>query len=301
MVCHHLAEAGYAVRALVRRPTTVLRADVETVSGDLESVGALRRGVDGAAAVVHLAGLVHVNRRSAALADRYEEVNVVGTQRLIEQALEAGVERFAFASTISVYGPSHGGPPWTEVDPVLPVTRYGETKLHAEQIVRAVPGGVVLRLAAVYGPNMKGNYKALIRVLKQGLHVLPGDGTNRRTLVHVDDAAQAFVEAIRSAPPGTYNVTDGQIHAFDAVVRSFQVVSGRRPGVRYVPVARLRAALDTPVTGVRVVGRHFPGVELIDKIVEDVAVSGDVFVSASGYRPRVLRLVDGWSAPERSK
>ena len=106
---------------------------------------------------------------------------------------------------------------------------------------------------------------------------------------------------MRSAPPGTYNVTDGHVHAFDAVVRSLQQVSGTRPGVRYVPVAWLRAALAAPAAAARVLGGRFPGADLIDKIVEDVAVSGDAFVRVSDYRPRVLRLADGWPVPEGSR
>lgn len=300
-LCRRLADAGYGVRALVRTPSAVLRADVEQVLGDLDDAEALSRGVGGAVAVVHLAALLHVKAPSTALASRYETVNVEGTRRLSEQASEAGVGRFVLASTINVYGPSRGGPPWTEIDPTRPDTPYTESKLRAEAIVRALPGAVVLRLAAVYGPGMKGNYTTLTRALSRGLRVLPGDGANRRTLVHVDDAAQAFVEAVRSAQAGTYNVTDGHVYSLDAVVRSIQEATGRRPGVRYVPAAWLRATLAAPTSMSRVVGHRFDGTNLVDKLVEDVAASGEAFVDSSDYRPRVIRLTDGWPVDWRPR
>lgn len=289
----HLLGAGHAVRVLVRTPGAPFASGVETVVGDLSDADALRRGVEGASAVVHLAALLHVNAPGPEAAGQYREVNVEGTRRLVDAAREAGTERVVFASTINVYGPSRGRAPWTEADAPQPDTIYGETKLAAEALVRDLPGGVVLRLAAVYGPGMKGNYPSLMRLLRRGVRVLPGDGTNRRTLVHVDDAAQAFVAGL-TAPPGTYNVTDGTVHRFDAVVRSLQEAAGRRPGIAYVPAGLVRGALRVPEALARLAGRRFPGPLLLDKMVEDVAVSGNAYIASSSYQPQVKSLAGGW-------
>ena len=146
---------------------------------------------------------------------------------------------------------------------------------------------------------MKGNYPSLLRVLRRGVRVLPGDGTNRRTLVHIDDAAQAFaLAALGGVPPGTYNVTDGSVHRFDDIVRSLQQAAGRRPGVRYVSAAWLQAALRIPEAAARLASLDFPGRALVDKVVEDVAVSGDALVASSAFRPRVTSLADGWLTSE---
>ena len=290
-----LLEAGYAVRALVRDPSAALPPGAVRVAGDLGNVDALARGVAGADAVIHLAALLHVNGPAAEMAGRYREVNVEGTRRLMSATCAAGVGRVVFASTINVYGPSRGGAPWTEAAALHPDTLYGETKRDAEALVRALPGSVVLRLAAVYGPGMKGNYPSLMRVLRRGVRVLPGDGQNRRTLVHVSDAARAFVlAAAGGVPPGTYNLTDGQVHRFDAVVRSLQEVAGRRPGMCYVPAPVVRGALRVPETLAGLAGRALPGPLLVDKMTEDVAVAGDALIAVSAYRPRMTRLADGW-------
>ena len=299
VLVRELLEAGHAVRALVRDPKAALPAGAERVAGGLGDADALARGAAGADAVVHLAALLHINGPAAEMADRYRAVNVEGTRRLVDAARAAGVAQVAFASTINVYGPSRGGAPWTEGDALHPDTLYGETKRDAEPLVRALPGGIVLRLAAVYGPGMKGNYPSLMRVLRRGVRLLPGDGQNRRTLVHVADAARAFaLAATGGIPAGTYNLTDGQVHRFDAVVRSLQVAAGRRPGVRYVPAGLVRSALRVPETLAGLAGRAFPGPLLVDKMTEDVAVAGDALIAASAYRPRVTRLADGWLSPD---
>lgn len=296
-VLRQLVGAGADVVALTRRADVPLPPGVGRVVGDLDSAEALARGCDRADAVVHLAALLHVVDPPPELVAEYERVNVGGTERLATAAERAGVGRFVYASTINVYGPSAGGAPWTEEDPPAPQTAYAQTKLDAEAAVRGLAGGVALRLAAVYGPGMKGNYRSLAALLRRGLRVLPGDGTNRRTLVHVEDAAAAFMLAASGGvPPGLYNLTDGGVHTFDSVVRSIQRAVGRRPGIRYVPAGPVRVALGVPELLGRAVGRSIPTRTLLDKLTEDVAVSGDALVAASPYRPQFASLDKGWIA-----
>ena len=290
-----LSEQGIRVRALVRQ-SGGLPSDVEGVAGDLDDAGALRRGLVGADGVVHLAAQLHLNDPSPALADQYRRVNTEGTERLARLAAEAGIGRFVFASTINVYGPSAGREAWTEADAPRPETIYAKTKLAAEESVLALAEGVVLRLAAVYGPGMKGNYPELARVLRRGVRILPGDGRNRRTLVHVEDAARALaLAAMGKVPPGLYNLTGG-VQTFDAIVRGIQAAVGVRPGVRYVPARLARWGAVVPEVLARAVGQRLPARLLIDKLTEDVAVSGDALRAASPYRPRYNDLAEGWAA-----
>ena len=297
VVVRTLVAEGWRVRALVRRPSPGLPPGCESVVGDLEDAEALRRGLDGATAAVHLAAQLHVNSPSPDLEALYRRVNTEGTERLAALAAAAGVARVVFSSTINVYGPSAGGHVWTEDDEPQGDSLYARTKLDAEPAVLALASGVVLRLAAVYGPGMKGNYPSLARLLHRGVRVLPGDGTNRRTLVHVEDAAQALALAAEGpVPPGLYNLTDGAVHDFDAVVRSLQRAVGVRPGVRYVSDRLLRPALAVPEGAARLLGRRLPARALLDKMVEDVAVSGRRLIDRTPYAPRFGSLDAGWAA-----
>lgn len=294
-VVRHLVRRA-DVRALVRSRVTALPTRVTPIHGDLEDEAALQRGAEGADAVIHLAAKLHVNSPAAELDSLYRRVNTESTTRLVDLARSLGVTRFAYASTINVYGPSAGREPWTEVDRPAPQTYYAQTKLDAEAAVRSLPEGIVLRLSAVYGPGMKGNYPPLARLLRRGVRVLPGTGRNRRTLVHVYDAARAFVlAAMGEIPSGTYNVTDGSTHTFDEIVRSLQDAVGRQPGVYYVPGRPVRVAGDAISVVASLVGVRLSLASLVDKLMEDVAVSGDALQEVSPYRPAVRTLAEGWS------
>ncbi|MDT0631807.1 NAD-dependent epimerase/dehydratase family protein [Rubrivirga sp. S365] len=295
-VVRRLVAGGADVRVLTRDAAAPLPAGAERVAGSLADADALARGADGADAVVHLAALLHVVDPPPELADEYARVNVGGTERLAAAAERAGVARFAFASTINVYGPSAGRAPWTEADPTAPETPYARTKREAEGIVADLAGGVVLRLAAVYGPGMRGNYRQLLGALRRGLRVLPGTGQNRRTLVHVEDAAAAFaLAATTPLPSALYNLTDGRVWTFNAVVRAMQQAVDRRPSVLYVPAPPVRAAAAAASAVAARLGRDVPGASAVDKITEDVAVDGRRLIDETTYRPAHADLRAGWA------
>jgi nucleoside-diphosphate-sugar epimerase len=117
--------------------------------------------------VVHLAARVHVMRETAAdpLAS-FRAVNVAGTERLARQAIEAGVVRFVFVSTVKVHGESCATQPFTEADPPAPRDAYAlskwEAELALERLSREAGLAVtVLRPPLVYGPGAGGNGSAL--------------------------------------------------------------------------------------------------------------------------------------------
>ncbi len=122
------------------------------------------QGID---AVIHLAALLHIVNPPPSLQPEYERINVGGTATVVEAARQAGVGRMVFFSTIAVYGDSAGGI-LTEDSPPRPDSFYAQTKLAAERIVLAAkradgrPLGTVLRLGAVYGSRIKGNYRRLL-------------------------------------------------------------------------------------------------------------------------------------------
>lgn len=265
--------------------------------GDLADQDALARGLRGATAAVHLAAQLHVNSPSPELHEMYRQTNVEGTRRVVELATDADVDRIVLASTINVYGARSRRAPVTESDAPDPESIYAETKLQAEEIVRGAASGVVLRVAAVVGPGMKGNYPTLQRALGAGLPILPGDGSNRRTLVHLRDVSSAFaLAAAGGVPRGTFNLTDGSVHRFDDVVRSLQVSAGRNPGVRYVSAASVRAALRPLSFAAQRSGRRFDIDSLLEKMVEDVAVAGNLLIDRTTYVSEVETLT-AWRLP----
>jgi UDP-glucose 4-epimerase len=289
---------GYQLRVLVRHtlPLNGLPESVGVFQGDITDSHVLNAAATGADVIFHLAAKLHVNNPTPPLHEEYKRVNVEGTRRLVEAAQRAQVRRLILFSTINVYGPSQPGQILSENFPLHPDSWYAETKAQGEQIVLSGLPAVVLRLAAVYGPGMKGNYARLVRALARGLFVPVGNCSNRRTLVHVQDVVTAALLAAQhpAAAGQIYNVTDGHVHTLNEIIAAICQALGRRPPYLYIPVTMARLPAGLVEDALRIAGRQSPlGRFTIDKFIEDVAVHGDRIQTELGFRP-AYDLEAGW-------
>src|SRR5262245_23128653 len=182
--------------------------DYRLVEGDIRDRELLARlfAEERFDAVIHLAARAGV-RPSLSDPILYEEVNVVGTLRLLEAAVACGKPRFLFASSSSVYG-VNSKLPFSEEDPIdRPISPYAATKRGAELHVFAfhhVHGldAVCLRFFTVYGPRQRPEMAIarFIRCLEEGRPVpFFGDGGSRRDYTYIDDIADG-VEAALALP-----------------------------------------------------------------------------------------------------
>jgi nucleoside-diphosphate-sugar epimerase len=139
--------------------------------------------------------------------DATYSVNLDGTLHLAEMAKTAGVERFLFSSSCSLYGAA--GSSLVAEDAVLtPVTPYGETKVLAERKLSALADDTFsptyLRNATAYGASTRLRLDIVVNnltavALTTGSVRLESDGTPWRPLVHIEDISRAFL-AILEAP-----------------------------------------------------------------------------------------------------
>ncbi|WP_373046580.1 NAD-dependent epimerase/dehydratase family protein [Vulgatibacter sp.] len=154
-------------------------------------------------AIVHLAARAGV-RPSILDPVGYQEVNVRGTQNLLELAREWGVKQFVFASSSSVYG-INPRVPWREDDHDLrPISPYASTKLSGELLGHVYSHlygmrFVGLRFFTVYGPRQRPDLAIhkFARLMRAG-KPLPffGDGSTRRDYSYVDDIVEGIVRSI---------------------------------------------------------------------------------------------------------
>jgi UDP-glucose 4-epimerase len=293
---------GYRVRTLTRHTPgiDVLPAGVQVRTGDISDSDAVGRALEGVGVVIHLAALLHVVGPSDEIRTQYQRVNADATAKLLRQAVQAGVKRFVFCSTVAVYG-NHADRQVDEDTVPNPDTEYARTKLRAEEAVLSEVGsdgqpvGVVLRLAAVYGPRVQGNYRTLVRLLARRRFVFVGSAANRRTLVFDQDVGRATLLAAfhPHAPGRIFNVTDGATHTVREIVDAICSALEREPPRVTLPLAPVRILLKgafAVAPGLRPVRR---AQAMVDKYLEHVAVDGGRIRSELGFRPRI-ELQEGW-------
>jgi len=298
-----LCEVGYRVRTLsIDEPETDLFPEnVEVQVGDISDEAAVKRAMEGISVVFHLAGLLHIANPSQFQEREYTKINVIGTKTLVEAAIQAGVKRLIYFSTVSVYGQSNGRI-ITESTPPRPDTIYSKTKLCAESLVldainkEGQPLGVVLRLGAVYGARVKGNYKRLVHSLASNRFFSIGKGENRRTLIYDKDVAlAAILSAQHSGAAGKiYNVTDGQFYSVNEIIKAICRALGRNPPKIYLPLGPVKMAANLADGIAGLVGISSPGLKgALFKYCEDVAVDGSRIMQELGFKPE-YDLWEGW-------
>jgi UDP-glucose 4-epimerase len=214
-LARELLARGFRVRAFDNLYRPVQRAldelgrsnRFELVEGDVRYRDSLARGLVGADLLVHLAAL-SINK---SVVDQTEslEVNLLGSQRTFEAAMDAGVRRVVFGSSASVYGePTRL--PMGEDDPLRPATPYCLSKLAAEHLLQFYGrqrglSWMALRYFNVYGPDQKTQayYTSVVltfirRLLTGEPPVIQGSGDQGMDFVHVADVARATADALTS-------------------------------------------------------------------------------------------------------
>ncbi|HSV67213.1 MAG TPA: NAD-dependent epimerase/dehydratase family protein [Mycobacteriales bacterium] len=276
-----LARAGHEPVALRHRAATPTWPGVRARVGDLLEPGPLVQAVTGVDAVCHLAGLGRA-RQSWDEPLRYFQVNADGTRALLAAMESAGVERFVFASTASIYGAPRDQP-ITEDLPDDPPHPYAASKAAAEAVIewQARTGrlrAVVLRLFNAAGGSDADPSRLIPRVLAVAAGEAPslevnGDGSARRDYLHVDDAAGAFAAAVDHAPPAgrirRYNIGSGLGSSVLDVVGVAERVAGRPIRVVHrAPVAEPPVLVCDPGRALAELGWK-PARSELDTIVRD--------------------------------
>lgn len=177
------------------------------------------------AAVVHLAAYFDFSGETHPL---YESVNVDGTRRLLRALASFDVERFVYASTMLVHAPTEPGIAIEEHAPLKAKWPYPQSKVAAEQVL-AEEGShlpwTVLRLAGVYDEHATLPLLAhqVQRIYERSLesHAFAGKTSRGQSLVHIDDAVEAFVQAIEKrndlAGEGALLVGEPVVESYEAL------------------------------------------------------------------------------------
>jgi len=220
------------------------------VTGDIGPDTDWSAALDGVDAVVHLAARVHIMRDdSPDPLSEYRRVNTHATEGLARAAAMAGVKRIVYVSTIKVNGETtQGRGPFTPNDPPAPADPYGISKWQAEQALARIAAEtglevVVVRPALVYGPGVRGNLEALLKLAAGGLPLPLGGITNARSLIGLDNLCDLLIRCVEhpAAAGRTFLVSDGEDLSTTELVRRLARHMGRRQILLSVPEGLVRA------------------------------------------------------------
>lgn len=294
-LCAMLAGRGVAVSALVRRPMPAAHPRVQQVTyAGLDDGGALARACEGARAVVHLAGRVHVMRDEPDAEARFTAVNVEGTRAVLEAAHGAGVAQVILASSVKAVGESNATS-WTESVTPAPVDAYGRSKLAAERLALALGTryGIavsILRFPLVYGPRASANVLRLLALVRRGWPLPLGAVRNRRSMIYRDNAVAAMIALLEAgtSATGIFFVSDQADLSTPSLVRTIAGAVGRPARLLAVPVGLLRAlgrvgdVLPLPV-----------GSADVARLTGSLTVTTDRLRAVTGFVPPV-GVEEGW-------
>ena len=192
----------------------------ETVVCNLGQDRIPKRTLESIDTVFHLAGFAHDMQDSSKVEELYRAINVDATVELAKLAVESGVKRFVFISSVKAGGGLASGKCINESDQNEPEGVYGKSKREAELKLLKIgnESGMhvsIIRPSLVYGPNVKGNLQLMLSGVKKGWFPPLPETNNKRSMIHVDDLVLAivFVADDDRASGEIFIATDGTPHS----------------------------------------------------------------------------------------
>lgn len=234
-LCLSLAEKGVRVHALCRdpnHPNLPKHQNIKAFRGDILALETLNAAMKGCEEIYHTAALAKMWSKNN---DLFYEVNVIGTQNVMEACLANKVKKVVYTSTCGVIGPTIKFP-MTEIDPRIggyPIA-YERTKYLAELLVNDfVAKGlqvVTVNPSRVFGegPITDSNTvsKMVRGYLKGNWRIIPGNGENVANYVYVDDVVKGHINAMEYGRSGEKYILGGEDICYNEFFETVKQLSG---------------------------------------------------------------------------
>lgn len=293
-VARQLLAASHPVRVLVRQESPLANLDgldVEIVTGDLRDLESVARAVTGCTGLFHVAADY---RLWVPDKDAMNAINVDGTENLMMAALEAGVERVVYTSSVAALGLRKDGP----ADEETPVTienvvgTYKKSKFLAERAVsrlvteRGLPA-VIVNPSTPVGPRDIKPTPTGRMILDAANGRIPAFVDTGLNIVHVDDAAEGHVLAYEKGKVGEKYILGGENMILADILAEVAMICGRKAPTVKLPHGALVPVALVAETWCRVMGGE-PLVTLdsIRMARKHMFFSSDKARKDLGYAPR---------------
>jgi len=294
-VVRKLLERDVEVLALARSERSaaaLYEAGAEPVLGDITDQASMRDSMAGANVVYHLAGWYRIGDDDWMKAER---INVGGTRAVLTLAHELGIPKIVYASTITVFGDTHGklvdetyrsnGPFITEYDRTKWLAHYKVAEPLIEEgapIIIVMPGGV-------YGPGDHSLIGEMMRFFYRGFPVLPGPETTI-TYAHVEDVAEGIILAAEKGKPGESYLLAGPAVPLGEMFAFWSYLTGKPAPAVSIPARFVRPL--APVVGAVNAVFDLPTVfsrEATEMLGATYMARADKARAELGWKPRPLQ------------
>lgn len=288
-VCSLLQKEGHAVRGAVRYydSRSVDRSD--PVAGDIVPIGDIdgytdwSGALDGIDIVVHLAARVHVIQEiSKNPLESFRSVNVHGTERLARMAIERGVKRFVYISSISVHGNATVARAYLEEDEAQPISPYAVSKWEGELALRKIEKEsdlelVIVRPPLVYGEGVGGNFLRMMQWAQKGLPLPLKSIRNKRSFIGIENLADLIACCVShpEAAGETFLAADGEDLSTPDLIGRVAKLMGR--SARLFPL---------PVDVIRALGRLAGQGDIVDRLCSSLRVDATKARSVLKWQPQ---------------
>ena len=266
-----LQQQKHQVRGTVRNKQKIQKNKDILVVGNIDSTTDWKDPLADVEVVIHLANRAHIlNEKVADPLAIFREVNVAGTIQLAKQAVESGVKRFIFVSSIKVNGEQTSKHPFTASDKPNPQDPYAISKLEAENALREIARHssmeiVIIRPPLVYGQGVKGNFERLTRLIKTGIPLPFSSIKNKRSLISLGNLLQILSKAVidPAVANQTLLVSDGLDLSTPQLIKKIANSIGKP--------ARL---FPFPIKLLKILGELTGQSETTNRLTEDLQIDG---------------------------
>ncbi len=265
-VLRALLKAGYDTRALVRAGSdrrNLADLSVEVVQGDLADPASLWRAVKGCSALFHVAADYRLWAPDPAEIYR---TNVAGTEALMQAAMEAGIERVVYTSSVATLGLHRDGTPAGENVPVTLdeiVGPYKRSKYLAEVAVQRVVRerhlpAVIVNPSTPVGPRDLRPTPTGRIIVEAAAGRMPAYVDTGLNLVHVDDVARGHLLAYEKGEVGQRYILGGQNMTLREILVAIADIAGNSAPRVQLPHGLVLPFAYAAEAWARVLGRHEP-------------------------------------------
>ena len=249
-------------------------------------------------AIIHLAGKAH-DTKNKSKAQVYFDINTGLTERIYDYYVKSDAKKFIFFSSVKAAADFVPGDVLTEDVVPAPVGPYGESKIKAEEYIKAHPTDkrvYILRPCMIHGPGNKGNLNLLYSVVKKGIPWPLGAFENRRTFTSIDNLSFIIGGLLeKEVESGIYHIADDEALSTNELIEVMCGAMGKK-----ARIWRINRGL---MEGCAKIGDmlHLPlNTDRLNKLTENYVASNNKIKRALGVDHLPVTAKDGLTKTIRS-